>query len=115
MNWSKRMTKIISVIRNMSSWDSNHCQMDFPKGKVGYYDTKGKDDYFTLKFDGIEVNHNHLGLGLVLPSEEVEIFNLDKWLTKLEKVVICDYLVKDGKTYILTQVEEQEDKDNARI
>ena len=51
-----RLSKqIIERFRARPEWEANHRDMLFGKVRIGYYDTKEKDDYYSLKFDNIEL------------------------------------------------------------
>jgi hypothetical protein len=99
-----RMVSLIKVIRNRKDWEPSHKICSFPKGEVGYYDTDKKDSYFSLKFDGIEVNTTGRAVRFDIPWEKFSGFSYPTWLEKLEEVMLCDYLVKDGKTYLLKEL-----------
>ena len=102
MNYSETMYKLINIIRNRSDYmPKKHLTIDFPQGKVGYYDNEKGDCYFELRYKEIDVTHlSDIHASIELPFSEWSNFNFDNWLDELENIIIVENtLIINGKKY----------------
>lgn len=106
MNDEKEIAKkIIENIRRMFAWVPGHHVMEFGDCSVSYYDTPIKDDFFMLKYEGVEYTSSNLGHTLELPNKlYFDYFCLRNWLDKLLKITTITQEKTIEKTVELNKI-----------
>ena len=107
-SYKVRVEKIMEVIRKRDDYIESHSFANFGTDTIKYYNQSSGIGYFSLTFDGVTlVHHNTDSFELDFGNWDLwDTFVLDKWLTKLEKIVQQSTLVLNGKKYMLTELGE---------
>ena len=107
MEEKKLATEIINRIREYPRWMPNHETIVFPKGTIGYYDTKDRDEYFELKYDNIEFTNKPGGYDIdYRGGRRQSTFDLMNWLRRVSAIVLpfkkpcVEEIIVNGVKYV---------------